>query len=79
MKRQSRPPSGCKVIGAKPLWELWAEGLREADARADELRKLGAFTARDLAAKNGWTHSKAKCICERQGLKYELAADQEVR
>lgn len=77
MKRPSRPPSGCEVIGKKPAWELWAESQLKLDSRGQQLIDAGAFTVGDLAKKNGWTMNKAKHFLKRQSppLKWEVAND----
>ncbi|MCM2276104.1 MAG: hypothetical protein NDI75_15050 [Candidatus Didemnitutus sp.] len=71
----STPKSGDKVIGSKPLWQLWAEQEDAKLKRGQELIDGGAFTAEDFAKHLGWSRSRARHHLERQGFPCELAAD----
>jgi hypothetical protein len=54
---------------------MWAESVATKSNRSTELRKMGAFTVAEFAAKTGFTYNKAKGMLQRAKLKFEVAHD----
>jgi hypothetical protein len=77
MRKKNTPSQGTEIVGKKPAWEMWAEAQCKQANRGRDLIAMGAFTASDLAKKNGWTLNRAKHHIRRQDppLKCEVAND----
>lgn len=73
----SKPRSGDKVIGNRPMWRLWAESTIADAKRGEEFLADGAFTINDFKAiaPPEWTRDKIAKFLEKQGLRSELATD----